>query len=101
MGHYSNECPQPDKRSTGVQLLECDDASASDVDPKDYAFYFATAAVRHVNQNWIVLDNESTVSIVSNARFLTNVLRMLISSATYPVLEKFGTTNGRLQTYCP
>lgn len=72
MGHYSNECPQPDKRSTGVQLLQCDDASASE-DPKDYAFCFATAAVRHVNQNWIQLDSESTVSIFSNARFLTNI----------------------------
>jgi hypothetical protein len=96
MGHYTRHCELPFVRcgqSTGVQLFQRDvdnedDGNDDDDDDDDddgdninFTFFHLnddtiTITPKHmINQNWVLLDSESTVNIFSNKNFLKNIRR--------------------------
>ena len=86
MGHYANSYMAPRVYRTHlVQLLQCtveeseDDEENDDNDDNDddinFTFHLNDDAItiiqKHmINQNLVLLDNESTVNIFSNKKFL-------------------------------
>jgi hypothetical protein len=91
MGHYARYCELPYVRrgqSTGAQLFqrdvdddeEDDDDDDDDGDDINFTFHLnddtVTIALKHtINQNWVLLNSDSTVNIFSNKKFLKNIRR--------------------------
>ena len=88
MGHYAISCMLPWVYHTGVRLLQCatedEDDEESDEDDDDddddinCTFHLNNDAItitqKHmINQNWVLLDSDSTVNIFSNKKFLWNI----------------------------
>ena len=88
-GHYSNECDKPDQRDnktkqTGTQLLmeglEAFEESnfqfcQKEINTTDTGV--ETAYLHHqggeISQDWVLLDNQSTVNVFSNQKLLKNI----------------------------
>jgi hypothetical protein len=93
MGHFANKCPdKQDRQESGTsQLMVCVEASDFDDDPYVNYTFLQTGELedetkmkelhgvlhnqhnRQVPQNWILLDNQSTVDVFSNKRLLKNI----------------------------
>jgi Zinc knuckle len=93
LGHYSNECDAPaknnedDDQQNGVNMFNAG-VSDADLDFDDFdesGFTFSTISYHsvlcelnsdgRVSENWILLDNQSTVDVFYNKKLLRNVRR--------------------------
>ena len=86
-GHYSNSCPNPPtnegRSNPAIQLLQLENDDIEDgydgTEDNNFTFNLTTEDVtiskKHsmIDQDWILLDSESTVNIFSNRKFLRNI----------------------------
>ena len=82
-GHYSNECPKPDRREnasgqSGTQMLmtgieEFPEPSFQFCQKEGNQFAHVYQQGEKLPQEWILLDNQSTVDVFSNAHLLRNI----------------------------
>jgi len=75
MGHYSNECTaeKAGGAEEGKQFLNSE--GFDDLEEEEFLFY--TNPFKHssniVSQNWVLLDNQSTIDVFQNKNLLTNI----------------------------
>jgi len=79
MGHYSNECTPAkiEDAEEGKQFLNSMGFGDLDEEDEEEEFLFYTNPCKHssniVSQNWVVLDNQSTIDVFQNKNLLTNI----------------------------
>eukprot|EP00957_Ditylum_brightwellii_P065144 4941290-Ditylum_brightwellii.AAC.1 len=74
-GHFANQCPNPKKgqakQSNAVTALTVAEEADDDNDNGD--FMFLGTQYQGINKNWVLLDSDSTCSIMCNQDLIKNI----------------------------